>query len=394
MSDIPINLSTEEILEREKKAKLDKALEKSEDRDFWNDLATEVNNKLLEQAHKEGIIETVETLTAQELLKKDFPETVWLVKNLIPSEGFIALTGSPASYKSFLCQHLAICLATNKPFLGYFEITPGAVLIIDKENPLSLLKERLIKLGLTNGANIYFLKNPDHFKLTDKSQLNFLIDFIKEKEIRLLIIDSFVHIHKGDENDSTAIATTFEILKKFPCAILFIHHHRKTIKFFTGTPLESIRGSSDIAAEVESHIAVDQVSNGIRIAQYKNRRGELTKPFLVTPIITQDLITFKYNGEIEEEESKVEQAIVLIRELLLIRKEIARKELIEQFSEQLSRMTIDRAIKKLEKDNEISTYTIGKYKYLKLKNNVTQDDDSLSNVDLSPLEQSILQEAE
>lgn len=319
-------LTKEEIFERLKQSK---AYSNMEDREFWHDLAKDYQENSQEELEEAGV-EVVKAYSTKELFEKEFPPTTWLVEGLIPSEGFTALTGTPASYKSFLTEHLAICLTQeDTPFLGHFPVTPGAVLFIDKENPLSLLKDRLLKLGATPDSKMYFLQEPDQYNIHNPEDITWTSNFIRENDIKLVIIDSFVHVHRGDENDSQAIAATFEILKQLPCAVLFIHHHRKTIKFFTGTPLESIRGSSDIAAELESHLAVDQVPGGLRIAQYKNRRGELIQPFLVSPIITEESVSFSYGGGISEEVSKLNQTKDLIREILISDASIGRKELIE-----------------------------------------------------------------
>ena len=383
------SLTKEEIFEREKKAK-DILRANGEDTEFWDQLAKETNNTTKTQIEEAELVIS-ETLTAGELLKKEFPKTVWLVEGLIPSEGFTAITGTPASYKSFLTEHLAICVSMNLPFLNHFIVTQGSVLIIDKENPLSLLQERFRKLGTPEDAPIYFLQNPDYYKLQDEKHLKWTINFIKENDIKLVILDSFVHIHKGDENDSQAIAATFEKLKLFPCAIVFIHHHRKTIKFFTGTPLESIRGSSDIAAEVESHLAVDQINNTLKIAQYKNRRGELIKPFSVNPITTEDSITFQYNGIIEEEVEKSEKARFHIIELLQKSGELTRKTITETLSEMVGRDSIDKAIKKMEINKEIISRLEGRNKYIKLSPDYLPES---GDTTISSLEQSYLEEIE
>ena len=342
------------------------------------------------QALKEQEIKETTVITTADLLNITFPEINWLVEGLIPSEGFTALTGTPASYKSFLTEHLAICLSMNQPFLGHFPVNQGAVFIIDKENPLSLLQERFQKLGASPDAPIYFLQDPDHYKLQDEEHLKWTIEFIKEKKIKLVILDSFVHIHRGDENDSQAIAETFEKLKLLPCAVVFIHHHRKTIKFFTGTPLESIRGSSDIAAEVESHLAVDQVPSGLRIAQYKNRRGELVKPFTVSPIATETSMSFSYAGEITEEVSKAQRAEELIIELLISSGELARKQIIEALSGEVGERNIDSAIKQMIEKEEIIVRYEGKAKFISMSQSMSQT--ATNEISLS--EESYLEEAD
>ena len=381
-----MSLSVEEITEREKKAR--EILKKNGIDETWWETLTQQTEKETRQLLEESELEISKTLSAKDLLGKQFPKTTWLVENLIPSEGFTAITGTPASYKSFLTEHLAVCLSSDKLFLGHFKVTQTPLLIIDKENPLSLLQERFIKLGLTESALVFFLQQPDAFQLKNQADLDWTINFIKENHIGLVILDSFAHIHKGDENDSQEIVKTFELLKKLPCASVFIHHHRKTIKFFTGTPLESIRGSSDIAAELESHLAVDITSSGIRIAQYKNRRGELTKPFMVNALITDTTVSFTYSGEIEEEVSKIKRARDLIIELLS-NGELPRQKILQGLSDTIGRNSTDQAIRKMEQDNELKIRYEGRAKVFSLSPYVSPEQGDTS---LSSLEQSYLEE--
>ena len=282
-------------------------------------------------------------------------------------------------------------MATQTKVFDQFEVTKSSVLIIDKENSKLLIQDRFKKLGLTGDPEIYLLDDPDSFNLTNDESLSWLIQFVLEKNIKLVIIDSFVHIHKGDENDSIAIASTFEELKKIPCAILFIHHHRKTIKFFTGTLLESIRGSSDIAAELTSHIAIDIIQTGIKITQGKNRWGALIKPFIVTPLITEESIKFEYGGEIEEEVVKSERARNLIIAHLQQYGETARQQILQVLSEEIGRNSIDIALKTMEKNNELRVRFEGKSKYLSLSPDLSPYQ---GHTEISPLEQSYLEEVD
>lgn len=354
----------------------------------------DINWEEIHQDAAELEVRNSQVLTAKELVEQEYPETVWVVKDLIPSVGFTAITGAPYSYKSFITQHLALCVALESPLFGQFEVKQGAVLLIDKENSKVLIKDRLLKLGFKDDPPVFFLNEPDKYDLSKPETLVWTLSFIKEKNIKLIILDSFVHIHRGDENDSQTIAKTFEMLKQIPVPIVFIHHHRKTIRFFTGTVLESIRGSSDIGAELEAHIAVDTMTNGaLRITQGKNRWGQLIKPFTVLPILTEETAKFEYQGEIEEETTKVEYAMLAIKEVLgtQIGQEMKRKSLIENLSDGFSRVTIDRALKKMEEEKQLATFFIGKFKYLKLTSEIltstedfyTKQADSLNPIDSS-----------
>lgn len=332
-------------------------------------------------------------IRAKELVEFEYPETKWLVQDLIPAVGFTAITGAPYTYKSFITEHLAIAISMNQPLFGHFQVTQGAVLMIDKENSKNLLKERLLKLGFKDDPDIYFVDEPDKFQLSDKVVFEWTREFVAEKEIKLIVLDSFIHIHKGEENDSGAIAKTFEMLKGLGCAIVFIHHHRKTIKFFTGTVLESIRGSSDIGAELESHIALDSLNEKLRITQGKNRWGTLLPPFTVLPLITDSGAVFQYEGEIEDYKSKSEQARVAILTALEQTPEISRKIFIEMLSVSISQRVIVEQLKQLENDAIIGANIKNREKwYHLLDRSIVQTDMQSAQDEVSTLEQSFLED--
>lgn len=380
---IDLNLRLEEFKKIQEKIK---ATTPNEDGDIdWPEAQTALKDKEAKES---------DTFTIRDLLNINFPPTVWLVDKLIPAEGFTAITGAPASYKSFITEHLALCIASGQPFLDTIPTNQGAVLIIDKENPLSLLQERFKKMGLEGDPPVYFLQQPDQFEIMKDDHLAWIINFIKEKNIKLVILDSFSHIHRGDENDSMAVVKTFERLKQFKCATIFIHHHRKSIKFFTGTVLETIRGSSDIGAEVESHLALDVVPTGIKITQSKNRRAELAKPFTIIPLITEDSIKFEYGGEMEEETSKIQKAKILIIELLTVNGETKRQDIIQILSEKVGQRSIDTVLKQMETDNETTNRFEKKNKYISLSKSLLQSPLQFANDEISLSEQSYLENAD
>lgn len=308
-------------------------------------------------------------ITAKQIIEKEFPATRWLVKDLVPAVGFTAITGAPATYKSFITEHIAICLALGTPAFGEFEVSQCPVLIIDKENHLSLIKDRLVKLGVKDDPPIYFLETPDDFEINDEAQFNWLNQIVKEKNIQLVIIDSFIHFHRGDEQGSTDTAKTFETLKQINCAWLIIHHHKKRdVRSFNVPLLESTRGSSDFAAELEAHMAVEAMADGkLKISQGKNRWGPLTKPFMITPIIDELSATLIYEGFLEEEINKADRAHLFVDSLLSTGREVSRKEMLDLASDEgLSRTTIDRVIKLKEINKEIKSRKDGVNKFITL----------------------------
>jgi len=291
------------------------------------------------------------------LLAQDFPKYEWIVDHLIPVQGLVALSGMPGSYKSFITQHLALCTAIGSPLFGKFPTKQGKVLIIDKENQPRIIQQRFRLLGAKSFLDIFFL-NSDFF-IEDKQLVNNVCDVIKTRSISLVIIDSLIRIYRGkNENASNDMAVVFRELKSIQdagAAIVFTHHHRKQSFLQKNTAAENMRGSSDILASVDCHLAIDKLEEEIKISQTKLRQEMVIKPFKLKLIYDTNHVEFSYCGDVEEEKEKLQQA----REDILIaleEGEASRIGLIDRFKELYGSKTIDSALKSFSSE-EVSVRT-------------------------------------
>ncbi len=280
------------------------------------------------------------------LLNREFPPTEWLVESLIPLDALVAISGMPGSYKSWIVEHLALSVATGTTFLGKFSSMEGAVLIIDQENHLSLVQKRFKLLGGLEGLDIYFLDS--EFDIDNEDIIREVCTFIADNSIKLVIVDSLIRSYrKKDENSSNDMAEVFRQLKKLQmegAAVVFVHHNRKPSVFSKGVTAESMRGSSDILAAVDSAIAVEKDKDGIKVYQTKLRHDLAVKPFKIRLVGDSEHLEFEYVGEVEEEAEKVEQARTEIL-TVLEEGEISRQELIDRFKGMYGSKTIDSALK-------------------------------------------------
>jgi len=253
-----------------------------------------------------------------ELITKQFPDDVWLVDRLIPDNGLSVITGYPASYKTWLMLNLAICISTGKPFLDDFQTKKSKVLLIDEENGERILQGRIKKMTSQQDLDIDIisLKN---FKLTDSDEI---IKYCLENRIGVVMIDSLIRTHKGDENSSQEMAKLFDEFKKFKnsqLSVIFTHHNRKTGER-RANPIEDMRGSSEIFAFVDSGLSVRKAKDKDEIiaTQIKQRVDEEIEPFNIA-IDRDDLsVRFKYIGIAQENRrmSKAELAKSGILDLL------------------------------------------------------------------------------
>lgn len=334
----------------------------------FNDRKKELDNTFNEMAKRNLINNGIPDETklrlwnVGEILKHDFGEEEWLVESLISKQGITALSGNPGDFKTWLTTHIALCVSRHSNVFGKFPTSQGGVLIIDEEDNIRLLKKRLELLGAKDTDNIHYLSQCG-IKVDDESTRDMVVDIVKEKNIKLVVLDSLVRVHNQEENDAGGMAKVFGGLQKIlteGASILFTHHHRKQQ---TGqrasNPGQSMRGSSDILAAVDCHITVEKRSpeeDILVIRQTKLRQGEVLPSFEVGIVKGENgPSNFEYVGGHDERKKKIEEAVETLVSLLLESEEemISRPDILETLNENFGRDTIDKAIKQAEEECKI-----------------------------------------
>lgn len=272
-----------------------------------------LNNKLPPQD-----LPKLSPISLNELMTKNFPEIKWLVERLIPIESIVAISGFPSAYKTWIVLDLAIRVAKGEVLFDKFITSQAGVLIIDEETGERWIKERVLKLHDSFDLPIYLLSKTG-FKLTDET-VKQLVSFTKEKSIGLIIFDSLLRVHTArDENDAVEMAKVFRQFQKLTkegITVVFTHHHRKEMSFRKSNFAQDMRGSSDILAAVDCHIAIERQEDIIRVFQPKLRQGEEIVPFNLNIINEEQSLRLEYAGEIDEVATKKMEFKEAIVELL------------------------------------------------------------------------------
>lgn len=289
--------NTPPLSERELKTVFDsissRELSRSENRSIYsNDRATE---KV-----------PLETISLGKLREIEFPPNKWIVDGLIPQNGITCISGKPKVGKSLFSLSLAGSIASGTLFLDKFEVETGGVLVISKEDPLRLIKERTSTSFFTDKP-IYFCTTAQ-LLLDSDTYISEIIGIIREHDIKVIIIDSFRRIFRGEENSSQSISQVhniFKMLLKENISIIFIHHHSKD-GFFKKEDTDKLRGSSDILAMLDSLIILERKSEDkIKITQAALRSDKPLKPFLIRiPNFTEEDPSFKFVDFVEEDKEK------------------------------------------------------------------------------------------
>jgi archaellum biogenesis ATPase FlaH len=306
--------------------------------------------------------------TWKDFIGRSYADPKWVVREMIPEKGLVAIAGSPESCKSFFSVYLAVKISQGLPILDKYETTKARVLLIDQESIPSWLQKRFTELSKKDDLPIFIFDNErTHLNLSDDDVFDELLNFIKSNSIGLVIIDTLRMAHSNDENSSTDMKPIVERLKKLTsyCSVLFIHHHRKTDKFnrnkSSGEDMMGsifIRGALDYQFTLTNLGEQDDGVTKIRVTQTKARYTQHIKSFEMSLEQRDGDLTFIYKGEVEDDKLKKGLAKERVIELLTD-SDIQRKELLEQIvAEEICRFrTAEEALKELCEEDKIKHTT-------------------------------------
>lgn len=242
----------------------------------------------------------------------DIPPIRYLVEGYIPI-GLTYIGGDSGSLKSYLAQHLTMCIITGNDFLGHFPINNldnRPVLYVDEENRICALKERLVKLkkGMPKDdkvCKLYTLidagiKFDAHQKGkgSEIDQLN-LTEFklmVAKYKPQLVVFDSFIRFFLGDENFSSDVRQVFDTIKSIMnennCSCIVLHHTSKN----TGNGKSSLRGSGDIPASADSIIMMSYNANykNYTLTHVKARNTTECEPLILKLNATDEQVTIDF----------------------------------------------------------------------------------------------------
>jgi AAA domain len=194
------------------------------------------------------------------------PKIEWVAEGIIPRASVTLMAGEPGSYKSWLALTLLRSAVLGGKFLGR-ECQPTCVLYLDRENPLSVVRERLAMLGIESlgSAKIWGGWLHDAPPAIGDARL---LQIAHERK-PLLIFDSLIRFHSADENSATEMAQVMGDLRALANAgatVVVLHHRAKSES-------SRYRGSSDIAGGVDTAFSVsrDRQAGILKLECFKSR---------------------------------------------------------------------------------------------------------------------------
>lgn len=230
-------------------------------------------------------------------------ESPFIIEGYIPRGVITVISGEGESGKSLLTEHMAIAVSNGLPWFGH-ATEQGPVIILDKENNAAHdLKPRFTKFQ--NGFNVdgkmistkdvLIPEIPSDIYLDSEKGMIVISTLVEIYRPSLIIIDSLGDFVRGDQNSSTvmfgALNGLNDILSKYGCAAIILHHMRKWGESNNGAG-QRLRGSGAIRDAVRSHLSVSKTGSSIRLEHEKSNRGKAEDPMHLEFLATDDTFGF------------------------------------------------------------------------------------------------------
>lgn len=253
--------------------------------------------------------------TLDNLLDHQFPPTRWIVDGLLPREGITIMSATPGSFKTWMLLEIALRVTQQQKLFGQFDTQQGGVLIVDEESGARMLNERFRQLNAPRGLPITYFSRAGH--KVNQEYIDSLISVCLANSISLIIFDSLVRLHQGDENTSKDMAELFSLFKQLTdhdIAVLIAHHNRKGVPG-AYNPSSDMRGSSDILAAVDCHMALNRPKNSdyVDVWQTKNRYTREVAPFKLRFVETNGKSEFQFIESMrtkDDERTDIKEAVL------------------------------------------------------------------------------------
>jgi len=197
----------------------------------------------------------------------------WLVDGLIPSEAITLVTGASGIGKSMVTLAMAGSVVWGANFLGR-RCLQRPVLFLDRENPLSVVRDRLDLFGIQAHRDLRYWGMWVGTEPPDPGG-TLVQEFAHDKP--LIVVDSLVAFHGGSEQDATETRNFMQPLRRLAAAgatVIVLHHTGK------GETTKDYRGSSDIKAAVDAAFVVEpgEGSSGIDRLTLRNFKMRCAEP--------------------------------------------------------------------------------------------------------------------
>lgn len=265
-----------------------------------------------------------------EINSREYEEQAWRIKGLIPKSGSTILASISGERKTWVALEMAKCISQGTNFLDseQFSVEGCNVLFLNAENAWNEIQRRGRQLGFTNkSSNALHILNTDDVNLGSEKGKNWLKACIEYHDIGIVFVDTFRAVagalREEKAEEIRQFFSRFNSLKNSGISVVWLDHCRKPSNFDGKQPKkEHLLGSQDKTASVEVLLMIrsEPGAEGIDVYQRKNRLAVELPPFRILMKDSEEAegkrTILSYGGELEEQESKKEEAKELILTIL------------------------------------------------------------------------------
>lgn len=278
----------------------------------------------------------------------------YVVEGLISTSSLNIFFGAPGSKKTYSLLNMAVAVSNGSDWLN-FKTKKFPVLFIDEESGGDHIVPRLEQV--VRGTSLYDVKeNIDlnylslsGIKLDKQKDIDGIEQDIKEKNIKLIILDALSEVVSGDENSKKDIQPVMSNLKRIAenthSAVILIHHTTKDGIEYRGS--SAIGASADLIVRVTSK----QTSPFITFEPTKNREGNVL-PWNAKAIWEENSpIVFHLNPTIEVPKKVLNRKDFILK-ILKENGELSIKDMVDRKGD-FTEATIKQTVSDLKRDDKI-----------------------------------------
>jgi hypothetical protein len=302
-----------------------------------------------------------------ELLAATFTPPEFHLAERIPRNGITFLVGDSEAYKSWFILYAALCIAAGRPMFDQLAVRQAPVLLISEENGEIEDRRRLDLLarGMNfTGALPLYIASEVNFRFDDPARYAAMRAFVTDKAIALVIVDSFVRVHRLEEKDAGQMNALYmdrmKPLIKAGVDLVLLHHKRKLPAGLHGAAAtqassdnDDIRGSGDLRAAAHAVIFLKPQGKSAAVVRQNKARG-FKKPepfaFSITDLDAGGVL-LKHEGKPEDMIDKTAVVRAAILEYAAAHAHgFFRPDVIKALKGTHSKKVIDPVLKLLSKD--------------------------------------------
>jgi hypothetical protein len=196
-----------------------------------------------------------------------------VVERLIPENQVTLVAGEAGSGKTWFAMMMAKALIRGEQFLGRETIACGSVTYFDRENPLAVVKERMV--AIFGELDEYEETHYRHWGLWwEGGPPGFDSELYTKFAVpgAVLIFDSLGRFHLSDENNPTAMMRVFAHLRQLQAlgaTVIVLHHRPKNLES------AGYRGSTEIAAGCDVLYSFSKENEDLRTLKQVKARTAL-----------------------------------------------------------------------------------------------------------------------